>query len=78
MHSVDSEVLSKALSWLQAGEQVTLATLVKTVGSAPRPLGALLAVRGDGALAVKPALLASQHFYSLPAQKRNGGRERHG
>ncbi|WP_366143460.1 XdhC family protein [Rhodoferax sp.] len=40
--------MSDALAWRQAGHAVTLVTVVETWGSAPRPPGALLAVRDDG------------------------------
>lgn len=48
MESLDLRVLSDVLSWRQAGHAVTLVTVVQTWGSAPRPPGALLAVRDDG------------------------------
>ena len=48
MDSVDIEVLKSAQSWMAAGHRVTLATVVRTWGSAPRPVGALLVVRDDG------------------------------
>ena len=48
MDSVDLEVLRSATSWLKAGQAATLVTVVKTWGSAPRPIGAMLAIRGDG------------------------------
>ena len=48
MDSVDLEVLRKTTSWCKAGHAVVLATVVKTWGSAPRPLGAMLAIRDDG------------------------------
>lgn len=48
MDSVDIEVLKSALDWLEEGRRVTLATVVQTYGSSPRPPGALLAIRGDG------------------------------
>lgn len=48
MESLDLRVLGDALAWQQAGHAVTLVTVVETWGSAPRPPGALLAVRGDG------------------------------
>jgi xanthine dehydrogenase accessory factor len=48
MDSVDLEVLRSATSWYKAGHAVVLATVVKTWGSAPRPLGAMLAIRDDG------------------------------
>jgi xanthine dehydrogenase accessory factor len=48
MESLDLRVLSDALQWRRAGHAVTLVTVVETWGSAPRPPGALLAVRDDG------------------------------
>jgi xanthine dehydrogenase accessory factor len=48
MESLDLRVLGDALNWLDSGHAVTLVTVVETWGSAPRPPGALLAVRGDG------------------------------
>jgi xanthine dehydrogenase accessory factor len=51
MDSVDIEVLRSAEAWRNAGHRVTLGTIVKTWGSAPRPVGALVAIRGDGQVA---------------------------
>ena len=48
MESLDLRVLGDVLAWRQAGHTVTLVTVVETWGSAPRPPGALLAVRDDG------------------------------
>jgi xanthine dehydrogenase accessory factor len=48
MESLDLRVLADVLAWRQAGRRVTLVTVVETWGSAPRPPGALLAVRDDG------------------------------
>ena len=48
MESLDLQVLGDALAWHRAGHLLTLVTVVQTWGSAPRPPGALLAVRGDG------------------------------
>ncbi len=48
MESLDLRVLGDALLWRQTGHAVTLVTVVETWGSAPRPPGALLAVRDDG------------------------------
>ena len=48
MESLDLRVLSDVLAWKRAGHRVTLVTVVETWGSAPRPPGALLAVRDDG------------------------------
>lgn len=48
MESLDLRVLNDALAWKRGGHAVTLVTVVETWGSAPRPPGALLAVRDDG------------------------------
>jgi xanthine dehydrogenase accessory factor len=48
MDSVDLEVLRSAEAWRKSGRQVTLGTIVKTWGSAPRPVGAMVAIRDDG------------------------------
>ena len=48
MDSVDTEVLKSAVAWLDAGHRATLATVVRTWGSAPRPIGAMLVIRDDG------------------------------
>jgi xanthine/CO dehydrogenase XdhC/CoxF family maturation factor len=45
------EILEQAARWREAGSGVALATVVKTWGSAPRPVGAKLAVNEAGALA---------------------------
>ena len=42
--------MTDALGWKQAGYAVTLVTVVETWGSAPRPPGALVAIRGDGVI----------------------------
>jgi xanthine dehydrogenase accessory factor len=48
LDSVDLQVLKSAREWVQRGHRVVLATVVKTWGSAPRPIGALTAIRDDG------------------------------
>jgi xanthine dehydrogenase accessory factor len=48
MESLDLRVLADALAWKRNGHAVSLVTVVQTWGSAPRPPGALLAVRADG------------------------------
>jgi xanthine dehydrogenase accessory factor len=48
MDSVDIEVLRSAEAWRAAGRRVALGTIVKTWGSAPRPVGAMVAIRDDG------------------------------
>jgi xanthine dehydrogenase accessory factor len=50
MQSVDLQVLNTSSRWLAEGHRVMLVTVVKTWGSAPRPEGAMLAVRSDGAV----------------------------
>ncbi len=48
MDNVDTQVLTKADEWIRAGRSAVLGTVVRTWGSAPRPVGALVAVRTDG------------------------------
>jgi len=48
MDSVDIEVLRSAEAWRKEGHRVTLGTIVKTWGSAPRPVGAMVVIRDDG------------------------------
>jgi xanthine dehydrogenase accessory factor len=48
MNSTDYQVLQAAISWLQDGKRVALATVVQTWGSSPRPVGSWLAIREDG------------------------------
>jgi xanthine dehydrogenase accessory factor len=51
MDSLDLQVLAQARDWHAQGERVWLVTVIETWGSAPRPPGALLALRGDGQVA---------------------------
>lgn len=48
MDSLDLQVLTQARQWHADGHAVRLVTVIETWGSAPRPPGALLAMRGDG------------------------------
>ena len=48
MDSLDIAVLRRAVGWLEAGRRVALVTVIATWGSAPRPVGALLALDEDG------------------------------
>jgi xanthine dehydrogenase accessory factor len=48
MDSVDLDVLKTSLAWLAQGRAATLATIVRTWGSAPRPVGAVTVIRDDG------------------------------
>ncbi len=45
------EVVSAALAWEPAGERFILATIVRRKGSAPRDVGTMMLVRGDGTIA---------------------------
>jgi len=51
MDSVDTQVLKRAAEWIGAGHRAVLGTVVRTWGSAPRPVGALVAIRADGQIA---------------------------
>ncbi len=48
MDNLDRQVLQQALDWRRENRKVWLVTVVETWGSAPRPAGALLAMRDDG------------------------------
>jgi xanthine dehydrogenase accessory factor len=50
MDSVDLEVLRNCMAWERCGHGVTLVTVTRTWGSSPRPQGAMLALRDDGAV----------------------------
>jgi len=45
--SKDDDVLSEAALWREQGREVALATVVKTWGSSPRPVGSHLAIDGN-------------------------------
>ncbi len=49
--SDDADVLRRAEGWRAGGLDVALATVVRTWGSAPRPVGSLLAANGRGEFA---------------------------
>lgn len=51
MDSLDLDVLRQVRDWHAAGHRVWLVTVIETWGSAPRPPGALLALRDDGLVA---------------------------
>ena len=51
MDNVDLNVLRQVAAWQLAGQRVVLGTVTRTWGSAPRPVGSLVAVRGDGVIA---------------------------
>jgi len=51
MDNVDLNILRQVAAWRAEGRRVVLGTVTRTWGSAPRPVGALVAVRDDGAIA---------------------------
>ncbi|WP_396271193.1 XdhC family protein [Ideonella sp.] len=51
MDNVDLQVLRQVVAWRAAGAAVVLGTITRTWGSAPRPVGSVVAVRGDGQIA---------------------------
>ncbi len=51
MNSIDVEVLRSAIDWQGRGHAVTLGTVVRTWGSAPRPPGSMMVIRDDGQVA---------------------------
>ncbi len=51
MDSVDLQVLRSAADWVKSGRRVVMATIIRTWGSAPRPIGAITAIRDDGLVA---------------------------
>lgn len=48
MDNIDYDVLHRALEWTSSGHKIFLATIVRTWGSAPRPIGAQAVIREDG------------------------------
>ena len=65
MDSVDIEVLRTAQKWRAEGHRAALGTIVKTWGSAPRPVGAMVAVREDGKTRLE-SLIAQSLAAPLP------------
>jgi len=51
MDNVDLGVLRKVHEWRAGGHEVVMGTLVRTWGSAPRPIGSLVAICDDGKIA---------------------------
>jgi xanthine dehydrogenase accessory factor len=48
MDSVDLQVLKRADEWLRDNHRAVMGTVVRTWGSAPRPVGSLVVIRDDG------------------------------
>src|ERR1700712_4825061 len=51
MDNVDLNVLRQGSRWQAEGRRVVLGTITRTWGSAPRPVGSVVAVRDDGQIA---------------------------
>ncbi|SEK80521.1 xanthine dehydrogenase accessory factor [Roseateles sp. YR242] len=51
MDNMDLQVLRQVQQWLDTDQRVVLGTITRTWGSAPRPVGAVVAVRQDGVIA---------------------------
>ncbi|MGI9323099.1 MAG: XdhC family protein, partial [Pseudomonadales bacterium] len=51
IENADQQVLSQLTRWLEAGQTCWLATVVKTWGSSPRPVGSLLCCNDQGQVA---------------------------
>lgn len=47
----NAAILEQAAAWLDAGARVAIATVTSTWGSAPRPIGSMMAVSDQGAMA---------------------------
>ena len=48
MDNIDVMVLKALHDWRSAGQRALLATVVRTWGSSPRPVGSMMALREDG------------------------------
>ncbi|MEM5316501.1 XdhC family protein [Paraburkholderia sp. JHI869] len=48
MENIDLMVIRAAHEWLASGHRVVLATVVRTWGSSPRPVGSMMVLREDG------------------------------
>jgi xanthine dehydrogenase accessory factor len=51
MDNIDLQILRQVCDWRAAGHAVALGTITRTWGSAPRPPGSSVAIRGDGLVA---------------------------
>ncbi len=51
MDNMDLQVLRQVQQWIDADQRVVLGTITRTWGSAPRPVGSIVAVRSDGLIA---------------------------
>jgi xanthine dehydrogenase accessory factor len=51
MDNVDLNILRQVVQWQDSGHHVVLGTITRTWGSAPRPVGSVMAIRDDGQVA---------------------------
>jgi xanthine dehydrogenase accessory factor len=51
MDNVDLNILRQVVQWQATGHRVVLGTITRTWGSAPRPVGSVMAIRDDGQVA---------------------------
>jgi xanthine dehydrogenase accessory factor len=68
--------LKTAVAWFDAGHQATLATVIRTWGSAPRPVGAMLVIRDDGHVigSVSGGCVEDDLIERVKAHQSTGGR----
>ncbi len=76
MRTQDYEVLSHAHQWLQQGDKPWLCTIVKAIGSSPRPIGSMLSCLENGLQTgslsggcVEDDLLERLHNQQIPNDK---------
>ena len=74
MDNVDLQILRQVVAWREAGHAAVLGTITRTWGSAPRPVGAVVAVRDDGRIAgsvsggcIEDDLIARMRGHALAA-----------
>ncbi|MFT3817004.1 MAG: XdhC family protein [Rubrivivax sp.] len=75
MDNVDLNVLRQVVAWRRDGHAVVVGTVTRTWGSAPRPVGSVVAVRGDGQIAgsvsggcIEDDLIARMRDHALAAK----------
>ncbi|MGB7481611.1 MAG: XdhC family protein [Burkholderiaceae bacterium] len=78
MDSIDLEVLKAAVRWSASGTPTVLATVVRTWGSAPRPVGSMMALRGDGRVkgSISGGCIEDDLIREVQAGAYRGGRPR--
>ncbi|MGI4856350.1 MAG: XdhC family protein [Janthinobacterium lividum] len=76
MDNIDLEVLRSAARWQLDGFRTVLGTVVRTWGSAPRPVGSIVAIRADGRVAgsvsggcIEDDLIARARSGALPVER---------